>query len=110
MTKRNHTPSARLAKTKFHQRQLKVRQAYHSYQLKQCKPIPVGEIHLKGRWLIEAGFEINTPVKVRIMAGCLVVTIVPEPNTSLKGFNQLNQREQRVIKDIMKELLVKYQN
>ena len=34
----------------------------------------VGEIHLKGHWLIEAGFSIDAPVKVRVMQGCLVVT------------------------------------
>ena len=105
MTKRNHTPSARLAKTKFHPRQLKVRKTYHSYRQEQCKPIPVGEIHLKGHWLIEAGFEINSAVKVRVMEGCLVLTIIPQPNRLLKGFNQLKQNEQRVIQDILGEFL-----
>ncbi len=31
-------------------------------------------IKLKGHWLIEAGFAINTPVTVRVMEGCIVVT------------------------------------
>lgn len=35
---------------------------------------PIGEIHLKGHWLIQAGFEIDSPVKVGVMEGCLVVT------------------------------------
>ncbi|WP_086933091.1 SymE family type I addiction module toxin [Agarilytica rhodophyticola] len=33
----------------------------------------MGEIHLKGHWLIEARFEINAPVKVRIRDKFLVV-------------------------------------
>ncbi len=58
------------------QRQLKVREAYHSYQLHQNtnQRTPVGEIHLKGHWLIQAGFSIDTPVTVQVQDGCLVVT------------------------------------
>jgi len=76
MTKTDHTPALRLAKTKTHQRQLKVRETYHSYQLEQnCNQrTSVDEIHLKGHWLIEAGFSIDSPVKIRVMQGCLVVT------------------------------------
>jgi toxic protein SymE len=32
-------------------------------------------IQLKGYWLQQAGFEINTPLKVRVMPGCLVLTV-----------------------------------
>jgi hypothetical protein len=35
---------------------------------------PVPWIQLKGYWLQQAGFAINTPVKVRVMDGCLVLT------------------------------------
>jgi len=35
---------------------------------------PVPSIRLKGHWLRQAGFEINTPVKIRVMQGCLVLT------------------------------------
>jgi len=88
-------------------RTLKVRESSHSYQQNQPSQqrTEIGQIELKGRWLIEAGFEINTSVKVRIMAGCLVLTSAPQPATSLKGFSQLNQREKQVIKDILKEFL-----
>ena len=60
------------------QRHLKVREGYYSYQLRQNLPkrTPVGEIRLKGHWLIQAGFEIDTPVMIRVMEGCLVVTVV----------------------------------
>lgn len=76
MSTHHDTQALRLPKTKAHQRQLKVREAYHSYQLNQntLERTPIGEIHLKGHWLIQAGFEIDTPVKVRVMEGCLVVT------------------------------------
>lgn len=76
MTKGNHTPALPLAKTKSQQRQLKVKETFHSYQLNQNRNqrTPVGEIHLKGHWLIQAGFTIDSSVKVRVMHGCLVVT------------------------------------
>ncbi len=47
-----------------------------SYQLGQnCNDrTPVGEIHLKDHWLIEAGFDIDASVKIQVMQGCLVVT------------------------------------
>ncbi|ACR12425.1 conserved domain protein [Teredinibacter turnerae T7901] len=35
---------------------------------------PIGEINLKGHWLIKAGVEIDSPVKVRVMDGYLVLT------------------------------------
>ena len=79
MSNENDTQALRLAKSKSQQRQLKVREAYHSYQLSQnCRQrTPIGEIHLKGHWLIKAGFEIDSPVKVRVMDGCLVLTSEP---------------------------------
>ncbi len=36
------------------------------------KPVPW--VQLKGKWLRQAGFEINTPVKIRVMDKCLVLT------------------------------------
>ena len=31
-------------------------------------------IQMKGHWLDQAGFSIDTPVTVRVMEGCLVLT------------------------------------
>ena len=31
-------------------------------------------LQLKGHWLDQAGFAIDTPVTVRVMEGCLVLT------------------------------------
>lgn len=84
MTNAKHTSGARLRKNKIQSslshRQLKVREGYHSYQLNQRTPLrtplrtPVGQIELKGHWLIQAGFNINSAVTVRVMEGCLVLT------------------------------------
>ena len=35
-------------------------------------------LQLKGQWLAAAGFEARTAVKVRVMRGCLVVTVAEE--------------------------------
>jgi len=36
--------------------------------------VPFFPIQMKGHWLQQAGFEIDTPVKIRVMDGCLVLT------------------------------------
>ena len=78
MTKRKCTSGARLTQNKTgHERKLKVNHTYYMNKLKDDpmgagRPIPW--IQLKGYWLQQAGFEIDTPLKVRVMQGCLVVT------------------------------------
>ncbi|MCU7937330.1 MAG: type I toxin-antitoxin system SymE family toxin [Candidatus Thiodiazotropha sp. (ex Dulcina madagascariensis)] len=42
------------------------------------RPVPVPWLQMKGHWLAEAGFGIQTPVKVRVMPGCLVLTLVED--------------------------------
>lgn len=37
-------------------------------------PIPM--LRIRGKWLAQAGFTIGTPVKIRVMHGCLVMTIL----------------------------------
>ena len=32
-------------------------------------------LQMRGDWLAAAGFNIQTPVRVRVMPGCLVVTV-----------------------------------
>jgi toxic protein SymE len=74
----NTKSGARLTKSKTCQeRNIKVNQIHYMYTLKDDpagagRPVPW--IQLKGHWLQQAGFEINTPVKVRVMDGCLVLT------------------------------------
>ena len=70
---------ARLRKSKIcAERTIKVNQTYYEYRTKDqspnsaCRPVPW--IQMKGHWLKAAGFEIDTPVKIRVMDGCLVLT------------------------------------
>ena len=39
---------------------------------------PVPWLQMRGDWLAAAGFDIKTPVRVRVMEGCLVLTLVGE--------------------------------
>ena len=78
MAKINDKPGARSAKSTICQeRNIKVNPGHYMRKLKDApsgagRPVPW--IQLKGHWLQQAGFEINTPVKVRVMNGCLVLT------------------------------------
>lgn len=63
------------------ERRLTVREILYQYpprkddpqqQLHREKKVPW--LQMKGLWLQQAGFEIDTPVKVRVMEGCLVLT------------------------------------
>ena len=58
------------------QRQLKARETCHTYQLSQKTKdrTPIGEMHLKGHWLIQAGFAIDQAMTVTVTPGCLVLT------------------------------------
>jgi toxic protein SymE len=79
MTKANSKSGARLTQnTTCQERKIKVNQIHYMRQLKDDptgagRPVPW--IQLKGYWLQQAGFEINTPLKVRVMPGCLVLTV-----------------------------------
>ena len=77
MTKAKDTSGSRLRKSKT-ERYLKVNQIHYEYRIKEQSP-NVGNrsvpwIQMKGHWLRQAGFEIDTPIKVRVMDGCLVLT------------------------------------
>lgn len=37
--------------------------------------VQVPWIRMQGKWLQEAGFEIDKPIRIRVMAGCLVLTV-----------------------------------
>jgi hypothetical protein len=78
MTKANNKSGTRLTQNSTCQvRKVKVNQIQYMRKLKD-DPVgagrPVPWIQLKGHWLKRAGFEINAPVKVRVMNGCLVLT------------------------------------
>ena len=58
------------------ERQLTVRESYYEYQSKQDpnQRVTIGQILLKGHWLIQAGFSVNSPVTIHIEHGKLVLT------------------------------------
>ncbi|GLR10912.1 endoribonuclease SymE [Mixta theicola] len=67
-------------------------------------------ITLKGAWLDDAGFETGTPLRVRVMPGCLILTAQelppappPEPEImqTLKKVCKLSARKQRQVTDLI---------
>lgn len=86
MAMTNDKPGRRLHKSKTgEERYIKVNQIHYEYRAKTQSPCSMGRavpwINIKGHWLREAGFEIDAPVKVRVMDGCLVLTLM-EPSQS----------------------------
>jgi len=89
MADSDHTPERRSAKSKVcYTRSLTVRKGTCS-RIKKDKDhahfdktiySSVPWINIRGQWLEKAGFPIDTPITVRIMDGCLVLT-VKEPET-----------------------------
>ena len=61
-----------------HTRRIKVCRGYCDYQPKQASPSAsatvVPWIRLKGKWLQQAGFTVDTPVTVEVRQGQLVLT------------------------------------
>jgi len=69
---------------------------------------PVPAVTLKGHWLAEAGFETGTPLDVRVMSGCLILTArepaaPPEPEImqTLRKVCKLSARKQRQVTELI---------
>ncbi len=86
MAEQHSTPGRRVTKSHTcHVRILKVRKGNGSRIIKDRHHAHFDEtiyfsvpwINIQGQWLQRAGFEINTPVKLRVMDGCLVLTAEP---------------------------------
>ena len=75
MTKANTTSLSDDSTTKQH-RQLKVKRGWYDYQGRQPlkQQSTIAEISLKGKWLADAGFTIDSKVDVCIEDGRLVIT------------------------------------
>ena len=61
-----------------YERNLKVRESFYDHHFTNQRPgypIPVPWINMKGYWLDEAGFTINTPLVVKIRKGKIVLTV-----------------------------------
>ncbi|UNK61066.1 SymE family type I addiction module toxin [Buttiauxella ferragutiae] len=77
---------------------------------------PAPTITLKGYWLEDAGFTTGTPLKIRVMPGCLVLTAQeplpappPEPEIMqmLKKVCKLSGRKQQQILDFIAVITAK---
>jgi hypothetical protein len=59
-------------------RRIKVNHTYYDYKPKNAGPYwvtpPVPWIRMRGKWLEKAGFTIDTPIKITVSDGCLVLT------------------------------------
>lgn len=64
-------------------------------------------VAFKGKWLEAAGFATGTPVDVRVMPGCLIVTArEPEPQESplmqsLRKVCKFSARKQKQVQDFI---------
>ncbi len=79
MTKANTTPANGNSTTiTKKQRQLKVKQGFYEYQGHQQlqQRSSIAEILLKGKWLVDAGFDVDSNVDITIESGRLVITVV----------------------------------
>jgi len=83
MIESNDTPEHRSAGSKKSNicqlRWIKVNSINYTQPLKNpdqpSKEMCVPWIRMQGLWLQQAGFVINSPVKVRVMEGCVVLTV-----------------------------------
>ena len=77
MTNAN-TTSLRDVSTNKQHRQLKVKRGWYDYQARQWinNRSTIAEIQLKGKWLADAGFAIDSKVDITIENGRLVITAV----------------------------------
>ena len=84
MVERNDKPGVRpVTKNICQVRQIKVTRSSYEYKPRKSDPYPkthrtkhdIPWIQLKGLWLEQAGFSVDAPVKIRVMDGCLVLTV-----------------------------------
>jgi len=82
MTKQYSTSGRRATKGKNYTRRLKVRKGYYARIIKDRHHIAFNHtvyssvpwINIQGQWLEQAGFSINTPIKVEVSEGRLILT------------------------------------
>ena len=87
MAKAHSTPRRRrVVPRSCQERQLKVKKGYYERVARRVVavpypvPRPVPWVQLKGYWLEAAGFVIDAPIRVRVMVGCLVLTMDSKPH------------------------------
>jgi toxic protein SymE len=57
------------------ERRLTVGTQYYSYPSPHRRERRVPWLQMRGDWLAAAGFDIQSAVRVRVMRGCLVLTV-----------------------------------
>jgi toxic protein SymE len=66
---------------------------------------PLPAIILKGHWLEQVGFETGTPLEVRVLPDCLILTVKPPPEPevikALRKACKLPARKQRQIAEFI---------
>ena len=96
------TPEALAAKKMKTTRSLKVRAKWNE---RRSQPNAMPWINLQGHWLQHAGFAIDTPVKVRVMHGCLVLTTQTPVTQPFELFEQLDGTSQHLVTRMIAELV-----
>ncbi|EBH3647886.1 endoribonuclease SymE [Salmonella enterica] len=62
-------------------------------------------IIMKGQWLEAAGFAIGTKIDIKVMEGCIVLTVKPpEPELveSLRQVSKLSVRKQKQVQTVIR--------
>lgn len=63
----------------------KTRKLTVTYESQQRPPwsyyVQVPRIHLSGKWLLEAGFDVGDKIEVKVTANCLTVRKIKRPST-----------------------------
>ena len=80
MAAQNHKPKRNPFTDRHHQeRRIKVssmpREARKDLERPHATPVKVPWIRMQGKWLEQAGFEVHAHVRIRVMFGCLVLTL-----------------------------------
>jgi toxic protein SymE len=60
------------------ERRVTVGHQYYEYRGEGAEPTRTRQVpwlQMRGDWLSAAGFDIRAPVRVRVMRGCLVLTV-----------------------------------
>jgi hypothetical protein len=103
MAKRNSTQAI----TPCHTRQIKVTKTY--YTPKKAKEaygadnVPVPWIQIKGYWLQRAGFDINTPITIQVIEGCLVL-IAGVTAQKITGAPSISQKQLKLVRRLLVRL------
>jgi hypothetical protein len=87
-----------------HTRQIKVTKTY--YTPKKAKEgygadnMPVPWIQIKGYWLQRAGFDINTPITIQVMEGCLVL-FAGVTTQKMAGVPSISQKQLKLVRKLL---------